>query len=268
MTPFDALEFDEALATIDTGYDLAFLLMDLDHRVGRPAANRVLNRYVARTGDAGLVAALPLWLSLRAMIRAHAVAKAQGAAQGLPYLDLAEAMLAPPPPRLVAVGGLQGTGKSRLARALAPVARRRARRAGAAQRRDPQAPGRAGAGGSGCPPRPTRRRRAPRSSPSSPRWPPRRCAAAMPSSPMPPSCGRRSARRSRRRAATPPFQGFWLEAPLEVLRARVAARRGDASDADAAVLEAAAARDPGPIAWQRLDAAGATRFRRRVAPWA
>ena len=34
--PFDALEFDEALATIDTGYDLAFLLMDLDHRVGRP----------------------------------------------------------------------------------------------------------------------------------------------------------------------------------------------------------------------------------------
>ena len=31
--PFDALEFDEALATIDLGYDLAFLLMDLDQRV-------------------------------------------------------------------------------------------------------------------------------------------------------------------------------------------------------------------------------------------
>src|SRR4051812_46534347 len=121
VTPFDALEFDEALATIDTGYDLAFLLMDLGHRVGRPAANRVLNRYVARSGDAGLVAALPLWLSLRAMIRAHAVAKARGAEHGLPYLDAAEAMLAPPPPRLVAVGGLQGTGKSRLALALAPA---------------------------------------------------------------------------------------------------------------------------------------------------
>ncbi|MFC7544096.1 phosphotransferase [Siccirubricoccus deserti] len=38
VCPFDALEFDEALATIDTGYDLAFLLMDLDHRVGRAAA--------------------------------------------------------------------------------------------------------------------------------------------------------------------------------------------------------------------------------------
>ena len=55
---FDALEFDEALATIDVGYDLAFLLMDLEHRVGRPAANRVLNRYVARTGDDGLVGGL------------------------------------------------------------------------------------------------------------------------------------------------------------------------------------------------------------------
>ena len=33
--PFDALEFDEAIATIDLAYDLAFLLMDLDHRAGR-----------------------------------------------------------------------------------------------------------------------------------------------------------------------------------------------------------------------------------------
>ena len=61
--PFDALEFDEAMATIDLGYDLAFLLMDLDQRVARAAANRVLNRYVARTGDAALTvgsAAIPV----------------------------------------------------------------------------------------------------------------------------------------------------------------------------------------------------------------
>ena len=44
--PFDALEFDEALATIDVGYDLAFLLMDLDRRASRAAGNRVMNRYV------------------------------------------------------------------------------------------------------------------------------------------------------------------------------------------------------------------------------
>ena len=39
---FDALESDETLATVDVGYDLAFRLMNLEHRVGQPAANRVL----------------------------------------------------------------------------------------------------------------------------------------------------------------------------------------------------------------------------------
>lgn len=72
--PFDALEFNEDMATIDTGYDLAFLLMDLDRLVGRAAANRVMNRYIARTGDADIVAGLPLFMSQRAMIRAHVLA--------------------------------------------------------------------------------------------------------------------------------------------------------------------------------------------------
>jgi hypothetical protein len=52
------------------------------------------------------------------------------------------------------------------------------------------------------------------------------------------------------------FDGFWLTAPRALLEARIAARTGDASDADAAVLAAAAARDAGPVAWQVLDAAG------------
>ena len=51
-----------------------------------------------------------------------------------------------------------------------------------------------------------------------------------------------------------PFTGLWLDAPLDVLRARVEARRGDASDATVAVLEDAAARDPGPVSWRALDA--------------
>ncbi|MDO9710117.1 bifunctional aminoglycoside phosphotransferase/ATP-binding protein [Paracraurococcus lichenis] len=255
VTPFDALEFDEDLATIDTGYDLAFLLMDLDHRVGRAAANRVLNRSIARSGDAGMVAALPLWLSIRAMIRAHVLARTQGPAAGLPYLDRAEAMLAPPPPRLVAVGGLQGTGKSRLARALAPslgaapgalVLRSdeiRKRRAGLApeERLPPAA------------------------------YTPEASRAVFEELAALAAAALRGGHaviadaaflRPEERAAIEaargeaPFTGLWLEAPVEVLRARVAARRGDASDAGVAVLEAAAARDHGPLAWQRLDAAG------------
>ena len=53
-----------------------------------------------------------------------------------------------------------------------------------------------------------------------------------------------------------PFQGFWLEAPMEILKSRVLARRGDASDATIAVLERTAQADPGVIDWRRLDAAG------------
>ena len=111
-------------------YDLSFLLMDLDHRNLRHLANVTLNRYLDITGDVGGLAALPLFLSLRAAIRAHVDVAAVGdawpdeeaaecVAGARAYLERAIAYLAPPPPRLVAVGGLSGSGKSRLARELA-----------------------------------------------------------------------------------------------------------------------------------------------------
>lgn len=133
-TLFDAIEFDEALATIDTLYDLAFLLMDLDQRGQRTAANVVLNRYLWRTQeflDLEGLAALPLFLGLRAAIRAmvlaqraalggnHIAGNDRAAAEA--YLNAATGYLAPAPPRLIAVGGLSGTGKSTLAAALAPM---------------------------------------------------------------------------------------------------------------------------------------------------
>jgi hypothetical protein len=55
-------------------------------------------------------------------------------------------------------------------------------------------------------------------------------------------------------AAGRQFIGLWLEAPLPVLEQRVAGRRDDASDADLAVLRAAARITPGPLSWRRLDA--------------
>ena len=127
---FDAIEFDPKIATGDMLYDLAFLLMDLIERKLTQAANIVLNRYLNETRreeDLDALAALPLFLSLRAAIRAKVAAErwAQGGERtrveqsAHDYFALAGKLLAPQPPILVAVGGLSGTGKSLLARALA-----------------------------------------------------------------------------------------------------------------------------------------------------
>jgi uncharacterized protein len=257
-TPFDALEFDEALATTDTGYDLAFLLMDLERRVSRAAANRVMNRYVARGGDAGLTAALPLWLSLRAVIRAH-VEGARGKPEpALGYLAMAEGYLRPPPGpgRIVAIGGLQGTGKSTLARALAPGL---GAAPGALVLRSDE----------------IRKRlhgRAPEEALPPEGYSPAASAAVFQAL-FAQAAGvaggghdaiadasflaaeDRAGIAAAAAASGAPFTGIWLTAPAEVLRARVAGRRADASDADLAVLEAALAKDPGPPpGWIVLDA--------------
>ncbi len=125
-TLFDAIEFSEDIACIDVFYDLAFLLMDLDHRGARPMANWVLNHYLDLTADFDGVGLLPLFLSARAAIRAHVAATiaANGGGgeritEARAYLDAALAYLSPPPPRLLAVGGLSGSGKSRMGRELA-----------------------------------------------------------------------------------------------------------------------------------------------------
>lgn len=131
--PFDAIEFDPIIGTGDVLYDLAFLLMDLVERGLTAAANIVLNRYLwqtRRSGDLDALAALPLFMSVRAAIRAKVTAArreavaADAAAEfgrsARDYFRLAGAFLSPPAPRLVAIGGLSGTGKSALARMLAP----------------------------------------------------------------------------------------------------------------------------------------------------
>jgi aminoglycoside phosphotransferase family enzyme/predicted kinase len=130
-TLFDAIEFNDEISCVDVAYDLAFLLMDLLHR-GLPAhANAVLNGYLELRPDFGGLALLPLFLSCRAAIRAK-ISIAQAAvqphaktAEGLraaahEYVELALSLLAPPPPRIVAIGGFSGSGKSTLAGRLAP----------------------------------------------------------------------------------------------------------------------------------------------------
>jgi uncharacterized protein len=253
---FDALEFDEALATIDVAYDLAFLLMDLEHRVDRVSANRVLNRYVARTGDADLVRGLPAFLSMRAMVRAHVEARSGHAGHAAAYLTATARYLEPRAPVMIAIGGLPGTGKSTLARTLAPslgtapgalVLRSdeiRKRQHGA----DPE-------------------RRLPRSA-----YTAKKSAAvfsglvnsaevaaggghAVIADATFMDLGHRSMIETAARRAGVPFLGIWLSAPHKVLEQRIAARTGDASDATVDVLRAATRNDPGPVGWHLVDTA-------------
>lgn len=249
---FDALEFDEALATTDIGYDLAFLLMDLDVRVDRAAANRVMNRYLARTGDWALVPLLPPWLSMRAMVRAHVEAARGRPAESRRYLGRALAYLAPEPACVVAIGGLPGSGKSTVARALAPglgaapgavilrsdeLRKRRfglapeqklgpegyAAEASAAVFAEIAAAARSIAAGGHC--------------------------AIADATYMDP------AHRARLESAVAGtrFLGAWLSVPLAELERRVAARSGDASDADLAVLRSAARAGARAGRWQDID---------------
>lgn len=117
--PFDCIEFSEALATIDVLYDLAFPLMDLWRRALRREANILFNRYLDMSAvDEAGVALMPLFLATRAAVRAQVFSAQGNGDAGRSHLRLALALLRPEPARLVAVGGLSGTGKSTVARAL------------------------------------------------------------------------------------------------------------------------------------------------------
>jgi uncharacterized protein len=129
---FDAIEFDPVIASVDVLYDLAFAIMDFLRYNRLTAANALLNRYLAITSVDNLdaLAALPLFLSLRSAIRAHVMLarinrnsrdSSSVMRSARAYFELAQTTIHPSAPSLVAVGGLSGTGKSVMARALAPA---------------------------------------------------------------------------------------------------------------------------------------------------
>jgi uncharacterized protein len=267
-TLFDCLEFSEALATIDVLYDLAFLLMDLENRGLAHFANRVLNRYLDRTGEDDGMAAMPLFLSLRAGIRAHvtasaseratdATARAEMAVDASGYLDLALRFLQTEPRRLVAIGGVSGTGKSTLAAGLAPGL---GLRPGARVLRsdvtrklllgvDPETRLSASAYTSDI----TRRVYETLC---------RKAAVGLAAgysviidaaSLMPEE---RTSFAEVAHAGAVPFSGIWLEGASATMASRIRARRDDASDASPEVLAEQLRRDAGPIDWTRIDAGG------------
>lgn len=94
------------------------------------ADGQVLNRYLDRRDDDDGLPLMPAFMALRAAIRAHVVATqaaaaartARAPASASPALPgHRTACLAPRAARLVAVGGLGGSGKSVLAAAIAPA---------------------------------------------------------------------------------------------------------------------------------------------------
>jgi aminoglycoside phosphotransferase family enzyme/predicted kinase len=127
---FDCIEFNDQIATVDTLYDLAFLLMDLWHRGFPEFANLVANRYLDETDDAEGFVLLPYFMAIRAAVRAHVTAtqveESSSAltemlvAEARSYFDLARSLILMKPARLIVIGGLSGSGKTTVAEILAP----------------------------------------------------------------------------------------------------------------------------------------------------
>ena len=255
-TPFDCLEFSDELATIDVLYDLGFLLMDLWKAQAFDLANFTLNRYLDASDEADGLPLLPYFMAMRATIRAHVNASQQRKSDARAYYDLAGALLNESTPRVIAIGGLSGTGKSTLAAALAP-------RIGAA-------PGARVLNSD-------RLRKQVFGVPPTTRLPPDAYASAVSarvyqrmfdeaarvagtgwSVIVDAVFDRPDDRLAIERAASAnnmPFHGVWLDLELEDRLARVDARRNDVSDATREVALVQAQRDAGTMNWLRIDAA-------------
>ncbi|CAN5699969.1 bifunctional aminoglycoside phosphotransferase/ATP-binding protein [soil metagenome] len=261
--PFDAIEFSERIATIDVLYDLSFALMDLCERKLRPLANRLLNEWlwrIAELPDASheeALALLPMFLSRRASIRAFVDAQAASVSDGdtsraRDYQRVALGFLEPAPPQLMAIGGLSGSGKTTTALRLAPEIGRtpgavvvrsdveRKRLAGIAlEERMPAggyAPDASAKTYAAMFQRAERVLRAGQSVVLD-------AVFARPDE--------RQAAEELARKIGVPFDGRWLDVPKDVAQARVAARKGDASDATPAVVVRQFGYDLGRIDWQR-----------------
>jgi len=268
-TLFDAVEFNEDIANVDVMYDLAFLLMDLWHRRLPAHANVVLNAYLGQTSDFEGLAALPLFLSCRAAIRAKTTATAallqatpdgthEMQARAREYLDLAGRVLRRPAARIVAIGGLSGSGKSTVARALAPSV---GVIPGAVVIRSDEIRKRL------CGASPLTKLSPAAYTPEMSAYvydavvaTARDVVASGHSAIVDAVCARPVDRRAIEGAAMlsgVPFTGVWLDAPERVLVERIERRGPDASDADAGIVRMQCAQWADDVRWTRIDAAAA-----------
>jgi aminoglycoside phosphotransferase family enzyme/predicted kinase len=261
--PFDAIEFSERIASIDMLYDLAFTLMDLCDRGLQPLANRLLNEWLWRVAELPeasheeSLALLPHFLSRRAAVRAFVEASGAALAEKISedarqYQRLSLAFLQPEPQRLLAIGGLSGSGKTTRALQLAPGIGRtpgavvvrsdveRKRRAGLPlEARMPAGSYTAQASAEIYAAMLARAERVLRAGQSA-------VLDAVFARPEERAMAEALAAR-----VGVPFEGIWLDVPKEVAMARVANRKADASDATPAVVERQFGYDLGSITWRR-----------------
>lgn len=270
---FDAIEFNDDLSCIDVLYDVAFLFTDLWRLGLRPQANALFNAYLGATfreaADFDALTLLPLFLSCRSAVRAktsatacrlqrdsaHVAYLAHGART---YLAEAAEVLHPVTPALLAIGGASGTGKSTVAQRLAPGV---------------------GAAPGAVVLRTDVLRKQQCGVPESTRLGPEAYTADMHAR-VYAELVRRAERTLRAGhsvivdgvfgrvedrdqiarvadAAGARFSAVWLQAPREMLAARIAARRGDASDASVDVLAAQLA-EMTSATWVVVEASGAS----------
>jgi predicted kinase len=244
--------------------------MDLLERGLPKPANIVLNRYLAETrraDDLDALATLPFFLAMRSAIRAKVTAarmerakpaeQAEIAKSARAYFAFAQRAIAPAPPKFVAIGGLSGSGKSQLARVLAPHI---APMPGAViVRSDVERKALFGVGETeklaedAYTPEVTERVYAAIADKA------RRILAAGHSAIVDAVFARpdeRDALAKAARSAGVPLEGLFLAASLETRIARVGGRAGDASDADPSVAHAQEKYDLGRLNWAEIDASG------------
>jgi uncharacterized protein len=131
MLLFDCIEFNEPFRFVDTMYDLAFVCMDLDARGRSDYANLLLNTYLEQTGDYEGVQLLPLYLSRQAYVRAKVTSfllddpgipdavKTESAKTAADYYRLAYHYTQVTTGQLILMSGFSGAGKSTVARQIA-----------------------------------------------------------------------------------------------------------------------------------------------------
>ena len=268
-TLFDAVEFSDEIASGDVLYDLAFLLMDLEERGLRASANRLFNRYLAPEPPEALtgLVALPLFLSLRAAIRAKVEAAGADRLEGEKRTKRARSGAA----ISISQSGFSLTLRPGWSLSAGSPAWEKARSAARSPRRSAGRPARSGCAATSSARRCSQSRRR------------RRCQPRPMSSDVTrdvyhrlidkarialragqsvlldatfATAAERSAAANAAAEVGVGFTGLFLEAPLATRLERIASRRGDASDADADVARRQTMDPLSERGWKALDASG------------